>query len=75
MPIERNKLEELIKETFPDADIEIIDLAGDNDHWRVIIAAAEFEGKTRIQQHKMVQAAIAGHDIHALAIKTIVPGL
>lgn len=70
MPIEEKELENLIRSAFTDAEIEITDLAGDNDHWQVSITSPAFEGKNRIEQHKMVQAAVADHDIHALSIKT-----
>ncbi len=70
MPIEHEKLESLLKARFPTADVMIEDLAGDNDHYSATIISDEFEGKSRIEQHKMVQDAVKNEDIHALAIKT-----
>lgn len=63
----------LIADSFPDADIEIIDLAGDGDHYKAIIHSSAFQGKTRIAQHQMVFAAlkdVIGGALHALALET-----
>jgi len=63
----------MIKEAMPDADIEMIDLAGDNDHWKAVIKSAAFSGKSRIQQHQMVYAALKGKmggELHALSLET-----
>lgn len=70
MPITENELKELITKSFPEAKVECVDLAGDDDHWEVRICDSSFKGQSRIAQHKMVQAAVKGHDIHALSIKT-----
>ena len=74
MPITQNKLEEILKKSFPSAEIEIIDLAGDNDHYSVKIIDASFAGKSKIMQHKMVNQALKGYlgdALHALQIKTL----
>jgi stress-induced morphogen len=70
MPITENELTHLIQSAFPQAQISCRDLAGDNDHWEVTVKDASFKGKPRIAQHRMVQAAVKDHDIHALSIKT-----
>lgn len=70
MPIEQDELHQLLAKAFPDASIECKDLADDNDHWQVNIHSSLFAGKTRIEQHKMVQQVVKEYDIHALAIKT-----
>ena len=73
MPMEQVEIEKLIKASFPDAQIEIIDLAGDNNHFSAHVISAAFEGKSRIQQHKMVYDALGdkmGGILHALALKT-----
>lgn len=70
MPITRDALEQAIKAAFPEATIAIEDLAGDNDHWAVSITSPQFNGLTRIAQHRKVQEAVSAHDIHALSIKT-----
>lgn len=66
----------LIKAGLPDADVELIDLAGDGDHYKAIITSALFEGKSRIAQHQMVYAALKGNMggvLHALALETKIP--
>ena len=73
MPMEQVEIEKLIKASLPDAQIEIIDLAGDNNHFSAHVISSAFKGKTRIQQHKMVYDAIGdkmGGILHALALKT-----
>jgi len=70
MPISQTELHDLLHDAFPDASIEIQDLAGDDDHWSTTIKCPSFHGKSRIEQHRAVQSAVAGRDIHALAIKT-----
>ena len=66
----------LIKERFPDAEIRIDDLAGDGDHFAATIISEAFRGKSRVQQHQMVYAALKGNMggvLHALALKTAAP--
>ena len=73
MPMEQIEIEKLIKASLPDAEVEIIDLAGDNNHFSAHVISSAFEGKTRIQQHKMVYDALGdkmGGILHALALKT-----
>ena len=71
--MEQTEIEKLIKASLPDAQVEIIDLAGDNNHFSAHVISSAFEGKTRIQQHKMVYDALGdkmGGILHALALKT-----
>ena len=76
MAISAEKIEELIRKKFPQADIEIIDTAGDSNHYSAIIASQEFRGKSRIEQHKLVYKALEGAMdgsngiLHALALQT-----
>tara|TARA_B100000989_G_scaffold224831_1_gene172182 strand:+ start:64 stop:300 length:237 start_codon:yes stop_codon:yes gene_type:complete len=73
MAMERSEIERLIKASMPDAEVEIIDLAGDNNHFSAHVTSSTFEGKSRIQQHKMVYDALGdkmGGILHALALKT-----
>ena len=70
MPISQNVLQSTLESYFPNAQVKCKDLAGDDNHWEVTIIDASFKGKSRIQQHKMVQQALTEHDIHALSIKT-----
>jgi stress-induced morphogen len=67
------EIESLIRETFPDARIEVKDLAGDGDHYAATIVSAAFAGKSRVQQHQMVYSALKGRmgaELHALALTT-----
>ncbi len=73
MALNSDYLKELITKAFPDADIDLKDLRGDNDHYALKIASSSFAGKTRVQQHQMVYAALEGrmgNELHALAIQT-----
>ncbi|WOR14210.1 BolA family transcriptional regulator [Hyphomonas sp. FCG-A18] len=72
----RETLEGFLTEAFPDAEIILTDLAGDNDHWQAEIVSEQFKGKTRVAQHQMVYAALKGKmggELHALALKTRAP--
>ena len=76
MAMDVGQIETLIKAAFPDAVVEIQDLAGDGDHYAATITAAAFRGKSRVQQHQMVYAALKGRmggELHALALTTQVP--
>ena len=76
MAISADKIKELIKKKFPQADIEIIDTAGDSNHYSATITATEFRGKSRVEQHKMIYKALEGAMdgnngiLHALALQT-----
>jgi stress-induced morphogen len=73
MPMAKADLEAHLRAAFPDAEIEIVDLAGDGDHYKAIIASAAFVGKSRVAQHQAVYAALQGKMggvLHALAVET-----
>jgi len=73
MAMAAHEIEKLIKETFPDAEVSIDDLAGDGDHYAATVVSEAFRGKSRVQQHQMVYDALKGHMgglLHALALKT-----
>ena len=73
MAMQLKEIEVLIKESFPDAIIEIQDLAGDGNHYSATVTSLQFSGKTKIEQHKMVYNSLKGkmgNELHALAIKT-----
>ena len=75
MTIKKEKLETMIIEAFPEAKVEIIDLAGDDNHYSLTITSNRFSGISRIDQHKMVYEALdgkMGNELHALTIKTLV---
>ena len=76
MPMSADEITKRITAAIADADIHLEDLAGDNDHWKVTVKSAMFVGKSRVEQHRMVNAAFGadlGTTLHALAVVTITP--
>ena len=76
MAMQAADIERLIIESLPDAKVEIRDLAGDGDHYAANVVSAAFKGKSRVQQHQMVYAALKGNMggvLHALALTTSAP--
>jgi stress-induced morphogen len=76
MAMQARDIEKLIVEALPDAKVEIRDLAGDGDHYAATVVSSAFKGKTRVQQHQMVYAALKGNMggvLHALALTTSSP--
>lgn len=76
MPMPVEALERYLRDAFPDAEIEIQDLAGDGDHYRARIVSTAFSGLPRIRQHQLVYAALKGRmggELHALALETAAP--
>lgn len=77
MPMAAADITKAIREAFPDAQVEIEDLAGDGDHYRATVISESFRGKSRLQQHQMVYQALGGRmggELHALALRTAAPG-
>ena len=75
MAMPASEIERLIVAAFPDARVEIKDLAGDGDHYAATVVSAAFRGKSRVQQHQMVYGALKGQmggALHALALQTAV---
>jgi stress-induced morphogen len=73
MAMDAAQIEQLIKEALPDAEVRIEDLRGDGDHYSAQVRSAAFVGKSRVQQHQMVYAALKGRmggELHALALQT-----
>ena len=73
MAMNLKEIEKLIKESIPDALVEIQDLAGDGNHYSATISSSEFIGKSKIEQHKIVYASLKGkmgNELHALSITT-----
>lgn len=73
MAMQADDIIAMIKEAIPDAEVDLIDLAGDGDHYKAIITSSAFEGKSRIAQHQLVYAALKGKmggELHALALET-----
>lgn len=76
MGMSRDTLMKYLTEAFPDAEITLTDLAGDDNHWQAEIVSAAFAGLPRVRQHQMVYDALKGEMggvLHALALKTRAP--
>lgn len=76
MGMSRDTLMKYLTEAFPDAEITLTDLAGDDNHWQAEIVSAQFAGIPRVRQHQMVYDALKGEMggvLHALALKTRAP--
>ena len=70
------EIESLIREGIPDARVEIIDLAGDGDHYEARVVAESFRGQPRVKQHQRVYQTLGsrmGNELHALKLNTSVP--
>ena len=73
MPLSKEDLEKYIKDSLPDSEITIEDLKGDGDHYSATVVSKSFEGKSKIEQHKMVYDSLKGkmgNELHALMLKT-----
>ena len=73
MAMDLKEIEKHIKEALPDASVEIQDLAGDGNHYSATVISSSFSGKSKIEQHKLVNNSLKGkmgNELHALAIKT-----
>ena len=73
MPLTKNEISEMIMKAFPDASLELKDTAGDNNHYSAKIISKTFNGKSKVEQHKMVYKALKGNmgnELHALALST-----
>ena len=71
------EIERLIAEALPGSEVEVIDEAG-GDHLRAVVTASQFEGLSVIDQHRLVKAPVQhlmdDGTVHALSVKTSVPG-
>jgi stress-induced morphogen len=76
MAMAASEIEALIRAALPDARVTIEDLAGDGDHYAATVVSDMFRGKSRVQQHQLVFAALRGRmggELHALALQTSAP--
>ena len=71
------EVQSMIERALPGAKVEVIDETGQGDHLRATVAAAQFEGLSRLDQHRLVKAAVRERfddgSIHALSVKTSIP--
>lgn len=79
MAIAASELEKLLMAAFPEGRVEIRDLAGDGNHYAATVIDESFRGKSRVEQQRMVYAALGGKmdgpdgELHALALTTRAP--
>ncbi len=79
MAMQAQDIEDLIRASFPAAQITITDLAGDGNHWAAEVIDASFKGMNRVQQQRAVYASLKGKmdgahgELHALALTTKAP--
>ena len=79
MPMQAREIEDLIRESFPDARVVVSDLAGDGNHYAAEVVDESFRGMNRVQQQRAVYAALKGRmdgpagELHALALTTRAP--
>ena len=74
MSLKLEEIKNLIKSAIPDAEINIQDLAGDDNHYSATIKSKVFSGKSKVEQHKLVYKALngrMGNELHALSLTTI----
>ncbi len=77
MPMQASDIEDLLRETFPDAKIEV--QGNDGVHMSAMVIDESFRGKNRVQQQRAVYAALKGKmdgssgELHALALTTKAP--
>jgi stress-induced morphogen len=75
--ISPTQVESMIKAAIPDAQVQIQDLTGGGDHYKVVVVSSVFEGKGLVQQHQIVYGAVrdamSTEAIHALSLQTYTP--
>ncbi len=76
MAMAAGEIQSMIQAALPDAIVTVEDLAGDGDHYAATVVSETFRGRSRVQQHQMVYAALRGRmggELHALALQTSAP--
>lgn len=76
MGMSAQEIEGMVKEALPDAVVELVDMAGDNDHYGITVTSEKFRGLSRVAQHQLVFGALKGKmgtTLHALAVTTKIP--
>lgn len=68
----KEEIYRLVNQAILQSEVTVEDMTGTGDHFQVIVLSSVFKGKTVIEQHRMVHAALEPlkDQIHALAIKT-----
>jgi acid stress-induced BolA-like protein IbaG/YrbA len=71
--MQASELQALIEAGLPDAEVIV---RGEGDHFEAVVVSRQFAGRTMVQQHRLVYAALGdrmGGEIHALALRTLTP--
>ena len=74
MTLSPEQITDLIKNKIPDANVDIVDLKGDNNQYHAKVTPSKFNGLSKINQHKLVYQALGKHmgtTLHALMLTTI----
>ncbi len=69
-------VQKMLEKAFPGAWVSVEDMTGTGDHFEIVVTSKVFEGKSLIEQHQVVHAALASEmdkRIHAVKIKTRTP--
>ncbi len=72
-----DEIARLIQQGLPGARVQVRDEVGDGNHFRAVVVAPQFEGKTLVARHQLVYAALGDamrERIHALSIRALTPG-
>jgi stress-induced morphogen len=75
--IEAEAIRRRVADALPDAEVEVRDLTGTQDHYQLRVVSAEFEGLPPVQRHRRVYALfgdVLGGALHALSLDTKAPG-
>ena len=76
MAVSGPQIEAKIVGAIPDARVDVRDTTGGGDHWAATVVSPAFEGKTLVERHRMIYAALGDWmraEIHALALTTQTP--
>jgi stress-induced morphogen len=76
MAVTAGRIKALITAALPDAQVDVADTTGGGDHWSATVVSAAFSGKTLVERHRTVYAALGDlmrREIHALALETATP--
>jgi acid stress-induced BolA-like protein IbaG/YrbA len=75
--MQANDIHRRITEKLTDAQVEVKDLTGTGDHFEARVVSGGFNGKTPVERHQLVYAAVSdwlrSGELHALTLKTYAP--
>lgn len=74
--MQADDLLQILKANMPEAEIVVRDMVGDGDHFEIKVGSQKFQGKSLVDQHRMVHQALnglAGGAVHAVKIVTYIP--